>query len=451
MTEKNIVIVGAGFSGLMIAAQQAEMYADLYARDATLPPLRISLLEQGAAPGGLAYGTEEDVYLLNQPAGEMSPFADRPAHFQEWSGAGAAEFASRKQYGLYLRETFAQAFARAAAKGAPVSYEVLYGRTAESIDLPARGAPSVTTDGGDVLRADSVVLATGHARAAFLRKLEGHARYFTYPYKIADVAAALSGDVAIIGTGQSMLDALAVLDAAQYQGTVHAISPHLAEPWAYHPELHAEGRRPYAARILTPEAAEQGRCSGPQLVDALYREIESAKAEGYDVDHALVSIDMAGISRACPEGFECLHAAWKALYGNPTPPERYALFSRFKESGQLKLVAGRVLEGDVAAHDGGFTLQVAGQALAVSALFNCAAFSRDPAASPLVRQADGQGALRRAFNGAVEAGRQNRPDIFVAGPAVSPDKWGVGSFRKNNTEIAALSLKHALGINTTQP
>ena len=123
---KTITIIGGGFTGSSIAIQEARYYAELFAQDNTLPPLTIRLIDGAGSFGpGIPYATQDNVFLLNQPAYAMSPFPDDPAHFTRWLGQDGDSFATRRQYGEYLRETLASTFNDAAAAGIPVTLEKL--------------------------------------------------------------------------------------------------------------------------------------------------------------------------------------------------------------------------------------------------------------------------------------------------------------------------------------
>src|ERR1700733_11948385 len=71
----DVVIVGAGFSGTMVAVHLAR----------AAPGLRVLIAErEGAFGRGVAYGTDSLRHLLNVPAAKMSAFPDVPGHFAEW-------------------------------------------------------------------------------------------------------------------------------------------------------------------------------------------------------------------------------------------------------------------------------------------------------------------------------------------------------------------------------
>ena len=171
---KTITIIGGGFTGSSIAIEEARYYAELFAQDNTLPPLTIRLLDgTGSFGTGLPYKTQDDVFLLNQPAYAMSPFPEDPAHFTRWLGQDGDTFATRKQYGEYLQETLSQTFNEAAAAGIPVKLEKL---SLNVTDISAQ--QNITVNAGAVaLDTDAVVFATGHQKNGFLNELDGPTAY----------------------------------------------------------------------------------------------------------------------------------------------------------------------------------------------------------------------------------------------------------------------------------
>ena len=76
MTRPSIAIVGAGFSGTLLA---------LHLLRRCPPTVRVALIERNGAFGrGQAYASGNPNHLLNVPAGRMSAFNDRPGDFLEW-------------------------------------------------------------------------------------------------------------------------------------------------------------------------------------------------------------------------------------------------------------------------------------------------------------------------------------------------------------------------------
>ena len=74
---QTLVIIGGGYSGTLTAVHLL--------REGRGRPLELVLVEQRARPGrGLAYHIWDDSMLLNVPAGNMSAFAEQPAHFLDY-------------------------------------------------------------------------------------------------------------------------------------------------------------------------------------------------------------------------------------------------------------------------------------------------------------------------------------------------------------------------------
>jgi len=99
----DVIVVGGGFSGTMLAAELARRGIDS------------TLIEGRGRPGrGTAYSTEEAAHLLNVPAGRMGAWADEPGHFASEvarEGYEPHEFVPRRRYGEYLKKILNEAVA----------------------------------------------------------------------------------------------------------------------------------------------------------------------------------------------------------------------------------------------------------------------------------------------------------------------------------------------------
>lgn len=463
-----ITIIGGGFTGSTITVQQAAYYASLYKNDKTLPPLTIRIVDkQGSFGPGLPYGTKEDVFLLNQPAYAMSPCPDDPDHFSRWlrnnGGGDENTFATRRQYGEYLEQTLAQTFNAAAAAGIPVKLEKVAG---EFTDIHADKTGIVLVQKSGVkLKAQTLVLATGHQKSVFLRELDKkNGRYFAGLESSVEAVrgalkhASVNDCIAIIGTGQSMMDVIAVLDHIGYKGKIYALSKSLVLPWAFDPAFYKNSLPSYVTHYLDPVRikAEGGKLC-PDLCKRLMFEFKRAKKLGYGIGHVLTAIDFnalktAGPTEAPPVGLTELWELWENIYGNPTPPKRYALLTRYKNSGQLILIKAEVKADDFSADDGGFIARnIPGKKeIRLLAIFNAAIFSRNPLASPLLKNAHSKNLLRW-HDKAIAPGRQSHAAIFAAGPPTNVQKWGVETFRNDNAIVAQQSVTTAIKLyNTTK-
>ena len=101
--QRSIVIVGAGFSGTLVAANllKAQHWS----------ATRVVLIERAAQMArGAAYAERGYPYLLNVPAGRMSADPNSPLDFLNFAqahipDATAEDFLPRELYGRYLEAT----------------------------------------------------------------------------------------------------------------------------------------------------------------------------------------------------------------------------------------------------------------------------------------------------------------------------------------------------------
>jgi len=208
-----VAIVGAGFSGTMLAAELARR------------GVRSVLFEGAGREGrGTAFSTLEPAHLLNVPAAKMSAWADDPAHFTrvvEAVGGTGEDFAQRRAFGRYLRGILDEAVASGLVE---VVQERALSARREGTDW------QIGVEGGGEVTADMLVLAHGNQPPEPLRGTEQlGARFVNNPW-VAQSAAAISGvadsggDALIVGTGLTMIDMVLSLDAAGHRGRIVALS-----------------------------------------------------------------------------------------------------------------------------------------------------------------------------------------------------------------------------------
>lgn len=210
------VIVGGGAAGTLVAIR-------LLKDEGHTGPVAIVEPDEVLARGA-AYGTGRAEHLLNVVAGRMSALAEQPGHFVQFlaqDGAGDAEglgdsFASRRDYGRYLRHTL---------ESLPRSPAHLRERVVD-IERADGGFHLHLASGAGVL-ARHVVLAVGNAP----RPLPD---YLLHPgMRLAeawdyDAIQGIEADatVCILGSGLSMVDAALSLAAADHRGPIHVLSRH---------------------------------------------------------------------------------------------------------------------------------------------------------------------------------------------------------------------------------
>lgn len=255
-TAYDVAIIGAGFSGSMVAVHLARL----------APGLRVLIADtEGAFGRGVAYGTDCLRHLLNVPAGKMSAFPDVPGHFAEWLDArrpafrslgveavSPEDFVPRKLYGSYIRHLLDDA-RRSTGHLAILRSQI--------DDIEPRGdLLELTAENGETFSARRAVLALGNFppgdppihQNAFHR----NARYLSDPWS-AETLRKISrnDDILILGSGLTALDLIVSLDSIKSRGIIHVVSRRglFPQPHRRHPPQPAwfAGREfPATARAL---------------------------------------------------------------------------------------------------------------------------------------------------------------------------------------------------------
>lgn len=224
---RHIAIIGGGFSGTMTAVNLARLSAS---------PLRVSLLNHGSPAGrGVAYGTRRPEHLLNVAARNLSALPDHPNHFLDWlrtrtEYADTPEatlreaFLPRRVYGDYLRNLLLHytrpVDPRCRVELVPLDGEVL------ALEPAGTGA-RLRLAGGATLDADKVVLATGNEPPADLpgqATVATHAAWCANPWVDWESRIPAAGDIVLLGTGLTAVDAIITLLALDWRGAIHAVS-----------------------------------------------------------------------------------------------------------------------------------------------------------------------------------------------------------------------------------
>ncbi len=179
------------------------------------------LIEGGGRVGlGTAYSTAEPAHVLNVRAEGMSAWPDDPSNFAHKFGDPRG-FAERRFFGRYLREILDNVVA--SGLGEVVSSTAVAA-------TPGADGWWVELDDGGMVAAQAVVLATGNQSPEPLGIASGlGARFINNPWNdeakaaVRD-AATSGGDVLLVGTGLTMIDAVLSLNAAEHQGRIVALS-----------------------------------------------------------------------------------------------------------------------------------------------------------------------------------------------------------------------------------
>jgi uncharacterized NAD(P)/FAD-binding protein YdhS len=215
----DVLIVGGGFSGTLLAVQ-------LLRRDASLS---IAALDRTSPPGrGLAYRSPHRFHLLNVPAGEMGAFPAAPEDFLCWARKNydaslqARSFPARAVYGEYVGSVLDRTLA---AEGRGRFHWI----QDEALSLEHRKSKlAVQRKNGSELLARTVVLATGNFPPGTPRipGLEpGHSLYIQFawaPTALEELPR--DGSVLLLGSGLTSVDMVMALKSKAFRGVIHILS-----------------------------------------------------------------------------------------------------------------------------------------------------------------------------------------------------------------------------------
>ena len=339
----DVVIIGAGFTGSALTIQ-------------LLRQLRHgSHILLVGAPGsigrGLAYGTRAEQHLLNVRANRMSILSDDSDHFVNWLERAAAEegfplegaadsYAQRLVYGRYVRETLGQAIAK---KRGHVQCDLNEGIVTE-VTRSSSGF-LVQTGSGARCAASVVALCVGYGPPVFPIRSESVARaacdhIIADPWSDDRMRAIGTNDrVLLIGTGLSMIDQILSLVHSGHKGPLVAISRR-----GLLPTTSAEQRRgerppevfvgPVSLRRLVRQITAAARAEIAAGGD--WRAvIDGLRPITQELWHQLSTTDRRRFHRH-------LEAFW-SVHRHRMPPHVARQVESLRKSGQLSVVAGRIL------------------------------------------------------------------------------------------------------------
>lgn len=330
---KNVVLIGGGFSGTVLAAQLMRR----------APHLSVAVIDKNPVPArGLAYGTDYECHLLNVPVEDMSAFLDEPDHFFQWARRNYAlpvhrkDFLPRSFYGRYLSALIEDAMAATSA-----DFDWIRD---EAISLqPERDGFLLHGRTGPAVIAQHVVLAMGNFPPGNLGipGLTEHAQCYERQAwsKTALGGLSSSDDVLLIGSGLTAVDMAIALHSRKFQGTIHVLSRHGLIPQSHKPSL--------------PWPGFWNHCS-PQTVRGLLGlikdQVATASASSSDwravMDSLRPLVQQIWLSLPLRERRRFLrHArAYWEVHRHRVAPEIGEKFSQMIASGQVQVHAGRITE-----------------------------------------------------------------------------------------------------------
>jgi uncharacterized NAD(P)/FAD-binding protein YdhS len=438
-TRPLVVVVGAGAAGALVAIHLTDRQARTGAA-----PLDLLLVDPDPRPGrGVAYSTTDPRHLLNVPAQGMSALPGRPTHFLDWvrhevwHDAAPCDFVPRSEYAHYLDATLTER--RAAAPGVRLAHR----RTSVTSVRPTPAGVRVELEGGQLLTADAVVVATGlqppgtdWAPAA----LRASARFVADPWApgALDALRERSGDLLLVGTGLTMVDLALTLGGDGR--TLHAVSRRGRVPAAHtsraaRPAPECDEVLESLADALADRAAGLARTDLAELRELVRDAVTaSVRSRGdwrvaFDTLRPLTGDLWAALDGGDRAEFLDHDAAWWDLHRHRMPLTSAAAVARLRASGALRISSDEVLDATETA-DGVAVTLASGRTLTVAAVVNCTGPLGDVrrSADPLHRDLLAQGT---AVAGPLGLGvRTHAGRLVDATHAHTAPVWTIGALRR---------------------
>jgi uncharacterized NAD(P)/FAD-binding protein YdhS len=331
---RTIAIIGGGLSGALVAIQLL--------RKASFP-LQVTMIEPRADLGrGVAYSTASAWHFLNVRAGNMSIFPDQPDDFLKYlrvavsQDSSPADFVQRRFFGAYVSERLREA-SLSAAPGVRLQWCQDY---AQRVNVDRDGTTRITLSDGNVLTADTVVLATGNNPVAVP---------FDNPDGVEIIsgwsAAACEGihkdeTVLIVGSGLTAVDAVLALAERGHRGKIHVVSRH--------------GRWPLVHQASRPLTLPSDIFSQSDSVLTILRKLRALSRQAESIGDTWQSAfdgfrpHINSVWKRLPESerrrfLRHLKPLWE-IHRHRLPPQAASQIESFKRSGQLTMLRGSVLD-----------------------------------------------------------------------------------------------------------
>ncbi len=326
----DVVVVGSGFSAIAVVCNLVRK----------LPPTA-SIAVIGDDPGfgrGTAYRTEMHLHRLNVPAARMSLFTDRPADFVEWLGrknrlSRDADFASRSDYGLYVRDTLADLlrhqarcrvdFIRSKATGCVERYT---------------GALGFLLEHGGEIAGRQVVLCLGLGNAKLPVDVTGlslgtRSHVIDNPWRLSWLTRVGPRDrVCILGSGLTMIDQVLGLRSHGHRGHIDVLSRRGLAPHG-----HARDPKPPAIVEIDTKTATLS-----QILRGIRRQVRSGTPWRSVMDglRPRTQAIWQGLAPADRSRFLRHALPWWNVHRHRVAPDIYDSFQRLRHQGVIAFHAG---------------------------------------------------------------------------------------------------------------
>lgn len=332
-----ITIVGAGFSGATLATALAT------SRDTDVDVCLVGVASNFGC--GVAYGDARGEHLLNTRAGQLGADSAKPAGFAQWlnlSPRARDEFLPRIAYGEYLLDRLQE------AEQLSTNLTTLEHEVVEIDRLPGSGF-RVHLDDGASFFSDVVVLAVGalppQRLAGVGPRLARSPRYVASPWQEGELQR-IDPDARLLiaGTGLTMVDVLATLHRRKHRGEIVALSRHGLLPQRHTEDAADPIELPpsvlHALRAQDLHALVSSLRSVAQIVDDWRPLVDALRPHTQAFWRGLSPVQRARFLRH-------VRAYWE-IHRHRMAPRVAAEVDALRASGQLTIVAGRLLRAGVA-------------------------------------------------------------------------------------------------------
>ena len=366
----SIIIIGGGASGILLAAHLLRQSDNR---------LQVTIIEKRGELGrGLAFSAAQLQHVLNVPAGNMSAYADEPAHFRNWLSRTHPElpsdpflFAPRQTYGEYLAEVLHRSALNADEKTRLTTVV----SQAVGVSPHDKGVEVLLAD-GTVRIADAVALAVGH------EEQPSHGRGIAVRAESdEDTPLPPEAPVLILGSGLSMVDAWLSLMSRRHRGRILIVSRHGLLPLAHQ-----------QVKPIEIDAADVPFGTNLGYFTRWFRKLVAAsEADGYDwrgVVDGLRPYNQRIWQNWTPDArrqfLEHVRPLWN-IHRHRLPPALHGKMQAAIESGQVELVAGKLVSME--RKEGGVSLRLrrrgetATETVDVARVYDCGGITLDVDAS----------------------------------------------------------------------
>jgi uncharacterized NAD(P)/FAD-binding protein YdhS len=335
---KTIAIVGAGFSGTVLAANLL--------RRASARAIDIILIERGIAMGrGAAFAAHEFPYLLNVPVGRLSADSRDPQQFLRFTQArlqnvDSEDFLPRALYGDYLQELLLEA-----ERSAPphARLQRVFGEVVGIVRTDANQPLAAQFKDRPAIFANCIILALGNPPPAPQPWAADVLEHGAFRQDPRDLPKSLTEkhSVVIVGNGLTMADAASALSREPNRvPKLQAISRRglLPQPQAV---FHAKPVRDGDALLAHTHSLRQ-------LLKTSRAMVQEVEKSGGDWREAIAHIRHLAprLWRKLPEAerrrfVRHLQAHWD-IYRHRLPPQLSARLEHLRRAGRLNVAAGRI-------------------------------------------------------------------------------------------------------------